>query len=445
MTFTCLGYLLIPSVWRELGAMSWRDIALFLGIGCVVCMHWLTFYGSIKLGDSASITLTCLGSTTFFASIIEPLLLKTEFSYRDLAVGCIVICGVLQVYFALPHTPEHEARGVHYGMAVLVGTLSALLASLFSVLNKMNIKRASPLAISTIEMLGGSTVLWCIVPSIYGKHTVWFPTLDINNLRVDTMRSGPWDLIWVAILSVACTNFTYFTSTKCLHHIRAFTANLITNLEPIYGIILGALIFHENRDLNYHFYIGTGIILTAIFGNTLIPHDATWCCSTPNSHRISSSSSGSDSSHGYAKVSQSASAPTIVDNVEDGSRSVELSEAIGLLYEASKIDGSVIANDDKIIKTSQYGDGNSQGLFASPNKLGPRYDADSERIAMVTSESPAFSHSSTYAAAAGMSSSSSSKTSNRIGSLGLNSSGRVSIHPSLRPGDDESEDDFNTV
>lgn len=80
-----------------------------------------------------------------------------------------------------------------------------------------------------------------------------------------TVRSGPWDLIWVLILAVFCTNLTFYLSNWSLSHVSAFTATLIWNLEPIYGIILGALIFHENKDLNILFYIGTSVIVFAIF------------------------------------------------------------------------------------------------------------------------------------------------------------------------------------
>jgi drug/metabolite transporter (DMT)-like permease len=47
--------------------------------------------------------------------------------------------------------------------------------------------------------------------------------------------------------------------------LSAFTANLTVNLEPIYGIVLGAVIFNENKDLNIWFYAGASIILGAIF------------------------------------------------------------------------------------------------------------------------------------------------------------------------------------
>ena len=80
-----------------------------------------------------------------------------------------------------------------------------------------------------------------------------------------TVRTGPWDLIWVLILAVFCTNLTFYLSNWSLSHVSAFTATLIWNLEPIYGIILGALIFHENKDLNVLFYIGPTVIVCAIF------------------------------------------------------------------------------------------------------------------------------------------------------------------------------------
>jgi drug/metabolite transporter (DMT)-like permease len=58
--------------------------------------------------------------------------------------------------------------------------------------------------------------------------------------------------------------------TYALQQLSAFTANLTVNLEPIYGIVLGALIFHENQDLNVWFYTGTGIILSAIFAQAYL-------------------------------------------------------------------------------------------------------------------------------------------------------------------------------
>ncbi len=268
MMLTAIIYLLMPPVWKSLKGLSLNTIFIFLGIGLLVCAHWLTFYGSIKLGNSVSVTLACLGSASFFASIIEPLVLKQPFSKRDIYMGLIVVLGILFIYFSLPENqPGHVAKvgDVSYGWAVITGLLSAALAATFTTLNKANIHRAKPLAISTLEMISGALVLSGVVALISTDHIPWLPSLNFDSLSLENIASGPWDLIWIILLALLCTNLTFYLGTYALNQLSAFTANLTVNLEPIYGIVLGAAIFQENKDLNIWFYTGASIILGAIF------------------------------------------------------------------------------------------------------------------------------------------------------------------------------------
>ena len=268
MMLTAIIYLLMPPVWKSLKGLSLHTIFIFFGIGLLVCAHWLTFYGSIKLGNSVSVTLACLGSASFFASIIEPLVLKQPFSKRDIYMGLIVVLGILFIYFSLPENqPGHVAKvgDVSYGWAVITGLLSAALAATFTTLNKANIHRAKPLAISTLEMISGALVLSVVVALISTDHIPWLPTLNFDSLSLENIASGPWDLIWIILLALLCTNLTFYLGTYALNQLSAFTANLTVNLEPIYGIVLGAVIFQENKDLNIWFYTGASIILGAIF------------------------------------------------------------------------------------------------------------------------------------------------------------------------------------
>ena len=268
MMLTAIIYLLMPPVWKSIKGLSLHTIFIFFGIGLLVCAHWLTFYGSIKLGNSVSVTLACLGSASFFASIIEPLVLKQPFSKRDIYMGLIVVLGILFIYFSLPENqPGHVAKvgDVSYGWAVITGLLSAALAATFTTLNKAHIHRAKPLAISTLEMISGALVLSVVVALISTDHTPWLPSLNFDSLSLENIASGPWDLIWIILLALLCTNLTFYLGTYALNQLSAFTANLTVNLEPIYGIVLGAMIFQENKDLNIWFYTGASIILGAIF------------------------------------------------------------------------------------------------------------------------------------------------------------------------------------
>ena len=266
MTIAALAYFLLPTVWKGLKTISFTHFRTFFGIGIIVCAHWLTFYGSIKLGNSVSITLACLGSASFFAAIIEPIILKSKFIKKDILIGLVVIVGVLFISFSLP---ENNNINISYPAAIGTGLISAALAALFTTLNKKNIDKSHPLTISAIEMLAGAVLLSIIVP-LTTQNTIWYPQMDITKFDPLHLQNGALDLVWVLVLAIFCTNLTFYLGTYSLKYLSAFTANLTVNLEPIYGIVLGILIFHENNELNMKFYIGTIIIISAIFINPIL-------------------------------------------------------------------------------------------------------------------------------------------------------------------------------
>src|SRR5688572_18415287 len=63
MLIVVVALLLVPRVWRGLRAMSWRLRWSYAGIGVLVALHWLTFYGAIKLSN-ASVGATCIALGT---------------------------------------------------------------------------------------------------------------------------------------------------------------------------------------------------------------------------------------------------------------------------------------------------------------------------------------------------------------------------------------------
>ena len=256
MTLTSLIYLALPVVWKRLRELSWKQARIFLGIGLIVCAHWITFYGSIKLGNSASVTLACLSAASFFSSLLEPWLLGTRLSKKDLLLGTIVIGGILLIY-GTQIAEQAQSFNSGFGAAVISGLASAALAALFTVLNKKYIDHADAWAISSLEMLAGAAALTVLMP-------LWLKPGE------SLLPSLPADWLWTLLLAIVCTNLTFWLGTRALSQLSAFTANLTVNLEPVYGIVLGALIFHENEDLNSWFYIGTAIILGAIFASPLI-------------------------------------------------------------------------------------------------------------------------------------------------------------------------------
>ncbi|MGB3545956.1 MAG: DMT family transporter [Saprospiraceae bacterium] len=220
----------------------------FLGIGAVTGLHWLTFYGAIKLAN-ASIALICLATTSFFSSLLEPLLLRRRFRPLDTAVGLLILPGILLIV---------RGTAASLNLGILVGLASAFLAALFTVLNKKYIERTDPIRITFVEMIGALGLLSLLLPFFLARTPAahFWP--------------APQDWLLLLILALACTTFTFVLSLRSLRHLSAFSANLTVNLEPVYGILLAYFLLNDGRELTPRFYLGVLIVLVAVFSHPVI-------------------------------------------------------------------------------------------------------------------------------------------------------------------------------
>lgn len=253
MLIASVVYFAIPSVYKGIALIPKKKVFHFVGIGTLVAIHWLCFYGSIKVANSASLTLGCLGMVSVFSALLEPLLTRTSFKPPEMLMSLFVLIGLYLIYLA---KPEDAAQLGNYINAIILGVLAAFFAALFSVLNKISIGTNSSLAVSAIELGSGWLFLSVLLPFIYTPDFVWVPVTH--------------DLIWLVVLSVLCTNLTFFLGMYALKYISAFASNLALNLEPVYGIILAALYFKEYESLNVWFYSGAFIILITVFTYPII-------------------------------------------------------------------------------------------------------------------------------------------------------------------------------
>jgi drug/metabolite transporter (DMT)-like permease len=239
--------LLLPRVWRNLRQLPWRLLAVYAGIGCVVALHWLTFYGAIKLAN-ASVAVTSMALCPIFLAVIEPWIAGRAFDKRELLLGLAVVPGVMLVVGGTP-------AGMQLGL--LVGVLSALLASTFSALNKRYVHEADALTVTAVE-LGAGTLLMTLVAPLLPHDGVLFP--------LPGLRDG----VLLVFLAYGCTLLPFALSLVALRQISAFTAQLAINLEPIYAIALAALLFGEQRQLDGYFYLGVLIIIAAVIVHPLL-------------------------------------------------------------------------------------------------------------------------------------------------------------------------------
>ena len=237
----------LPRVWRGLRVLPPRLIAIYAGIGVIVALHWLTFYGAIKLAN-ASVAVSCLALGSIFTAIIEPMLTGKPHARSEILLGLMVIPGVYLLIGGVP-------LSMHLGIAV--GILSSLLTAVFATLNKRYVHKADPESVTFIEMSVGALAL-------AGASALYFG-VDATFIRPDL-----YNFSLLLVLAILCTLLPFIVSLHALRHISAFSTQLALNLEPVYAIVIAALWLREYQELTPQFYAGVAVILSAVFVQPLL-------------------------------------------------------------------------------------------------------------------------------------------------------------------------------
>lgn len=222
-----------------------KELMQISAIGILVMMHWVAFYASIKL-SSISVAMICLSSIALFASVIEPIVNKSRFDYLEIVFSAVAMLGIFTIY----------SSDASASLGIIVGVISALLSAIFSTFNKRIASKYEPLTISFIELSSGLFFLTLLFP-IY---------LQIQ--PTTKFLPGALDSVYLIVLSLVCTVFTWVLSLQALRKVSAYTMGLALNLEPVYGIILAILFAGEGKIINKGFITGAIIIMLTVTMHT---------------------------------------------------------------------------------------------------------------------------------------------------------------------------------
>ena len=226
---------------KQLLRIPFKDVLKIFGVGVIVAIHWVTFYGSVKYAN-VSVALVCFSASGFFTAFFEPLFFKRSISLIEVALGLIAITGI---YIIFDFHPQ-------YKLGIIFGIVSAIGSSIFPIFNKKLLLTYSPKILTLYELGGGLLALTIIVP----VYVMQFPAA----YYIPTTS----DWLWLLVLAWLCTVLSFELQLNALKKVSAFTASLTYNLEPVYGIILAFIFFKENENLNRAFYFGVGLILLAV-------------------------------------------------------------------------------------------------------------------------------------------------------------------------------------
>lgn len=247
LLITCFALWIIYLTSKKKDSVSTKAKFSIYAVGFIAALHWVTFYGSIKYSN-VSVALVCFSSIGFFTAIMEPIILHKRLNVVELFLGLLTIAGISIIFHFDPQ----------YKTGIIIGLISAWLCSLFPVYNRRFLQTYDAETVTRHELTGGLYSLTILLP-LY----LWiFPTENFFPSLSD------WG--WLLILSLFCTVLAFNLTMQALKKISAFTVNLSFNLEPLYGIALAFLIFHENKYLSTNFYLGLALIVLSVVLQTLL-------------------------------------------------------------------------------------------------------------------------------------------------------------------------------
>ena len=204
--------------------------------GALVAIHWMAFYGTIKLGGIA-VAVTSLSTTTFFTALLEPLVFRRRVRPRELVMGVLVVFGVAVLL------------GVELGSpraAIALGLVSAFFSAAFGTWNGRLSKMMPAEKVTFVELSAALVVTGA--------------TFLVKGPFVPPWALTAHDATRLVFLAVFCTALPWLWSLRVLRTLSPYTVALSIALEPVYSLALAALVFPSEERLGPRFYAGASIV-----------------------------------------------------------------------------------------------------------------------------------------------------------------------------------------
>ncbi|MBM1187487.1 DMT family transporter [Pseudomonas lundensis] len=216
-------------------SLTLKDARSLLISGGLLAAHWVSFFVAVKV---AGVAIATLGFASFpaFTVLLEGLIFRERIRFNEGVLVMLVSVGLILV------TPSFDLAS-QATEGLLWAIASGLTFSLLSLNNRANAGRVPAVQAA---MWQNAVVALCLLP---------FAAPQLSTVR-------PLDWLWIGLLGVLCTGVAHSLFVASLAVIKARTAAVVFALEPVYGITLAWLLFHETPTLRM--LLGGALIIIAI-------------------------------------------------------------------------------------------------------------------------------------------------------------------------------------
>ena len=223
--------------------LSNKQLPVMMICGILIALHWVFFFHAVKVSN-VSVTLSVMSAGALVTALIEPIVYKRSFDLNEIILGMVVV-------LALGMIMQTEYRFID---GMFFAFVAVLLSVAFTLINGKVVHKSDARVMSVFQ-LGTGAICLSIIIFFQGKWSV------------DLFSITKSDLLWILILAIFCTAYAFVVSIAVMRHLRPFSLMLAINMEPVYGILLGLLIFGSDEKMSLPFYIGTLLILSSVLMN----------------------------------------------------------------------------------------------------------------------------------------------------------------------------------
>ncbi len=215
------------------------DYAIFVLLGFILAVHWVTFFKSIQI-STVAVGLLSYSSFPVFTAFLEPLFFRMRIKISTIFFALLCVAGIFLII------PRFDLSNSVY-RGVLWGLFSGFTFSILTILNRKLSQKYSSLLITFYQDFSATLFL---LPFYF----VIRPQLNAE------------EILLLLVLGIFCTAGSHSLFIKGMRYVPAQTAAIISSLEPVYGIILALIFLKEiptmRTILGGIIIVGTTLVVT---------------------------------------------------------------------------------------------------------------------------------------------------------------------------------------
>lgn len=232
-----------------LSSIPKRRTWAMIGTGGLIGAHWTLFFLAVKVAN-VSVCMIGIATISLWTALMEPLMVKDHGWRRvDLVFGVLIIFAVAFIFQA----------EMQYALGFVIAIASAIFAAIFSVINGRFAKSTPHRHIAFWEMVGACLTCIICLPLSASVMT--------DGAGLDMIPSLT-DAAYLFVLATVCTVYAYTQYVELLRRLSVFTVNFANNLEPVYGMFLGAVLLGDHKTLGPSFYLGATLIASCVLAHS---------------------------------------------------------------------------------------------------------------------------------------------------------------------------------